>query len=157
MGNTAHRDIREQDRAELASKALEMRRRGASYEAIAKAIGYADRSGAKKLINWAYEQTLRENVEEARELELQRCDRLQERMEEFLEAGELAAGDRIAKLIELRCKIQGVFAPTKTEVTGKDGGAIEVGPTAAQARELMRQFHGPVTPNGAEPDLEGDT
>lgn len=145
----AKEDVANQERAEKASQALEMRRRGLPYREIAKALGYATPSGAKALIDWSYQATLRENLEEARELELERLDSYAVKAEALFEADPAAGLDRLIKLAEQRCKVQGLYAPQKTEVTGKDG--VPLGePTIAQAKMAMQEFFSNVTPKGDE-------
>lgn len=145
----AHEDVENQARAEKASRALEMRRRGLPYREIAKALGYATPSGAKALIDWSYQTTLRENLEEARELELERLDSYAVKAEELYTVDPAAGLDRLIKLAEQRCKVQGLYAPQKTEVTGKDG--VPIGePTIAQAKMAMQEFFSNVTPKGDE-------
>ena len=145
----AQDDVERQERAELASRALGMRARGMSTSKIAAALGFKTPSGIKKLIDWAYLQTLRENLEEARELELTRLDRYAQRAEKLMRVDPAAGLDRLIKLTEQRCKLQGLYAPQKTEVTGKDGAPLGE-PTIAQAKQAMQEFFSNVTPKGDE-------
>jgi hypothetical protein len=55
-------------------QALTLRKAGATYEQIAEAVGYRDKSGARKAVEAALRETLREPAEEVRELERMRLD-----------------------------------------------------------------------------------
>lgn len=50
-------------------RALEMRKAGATFQQIADAEGYADRSGAKRAVMAALDKTLREPAEDVRDIE----------------------------------------------------------------------------------------
>lgn len=53
--------------------------------------------------------------------------------------------------IDRRCKILGVDAPTRQEITGKDGGAVEVDVTDVRS-ELARRLAGIAARAGADSD-----
>jgi hypothetical protein len=55
-------------------QALELRKAGATYQAIADQLGYANAQGAHKAVASALKATLREAAEDVRELELTRLD-----------------------------------------------------------------------------------
>lgn len=57
-------------------RALEMRKAGATFQQIADAEGYADRSGAKRAVMAALDKTLREPAEDVRDIELIRLDEM---------------------------------------------------------------------------------
>ena len=63
--------------AERWSQALNLRLAGASYEAIARRLGYGDHSGARYAVSKAMERSIQEPADEYRKLELERLDRLQ--------------------------------------------------------------------------------
>lgn len=71
---------RQQQRVEAHDKqlrALELRKAGASYETIAKQLGYRGRNGAFNAVNSALRHTLQEPADEIRVLELARLDAMQ--------------------------------------------------------------------------------
>ena len=55
-------------------QALELRKAGASYQAIAEQLGYSGASGAFAAVKAALRDTLREPAAELRELEVARLD-----------------------------------------------------------------------------------
>jgi hypothetical protein len=55
-------------------KALELRKGGATFEQIAQALGYSDRSNAHKAVRKAMRETIQEPAHQVRELELERLD-----------------------------------------------------------------------------------
>ena len=57
-------------------KALELRKAGVGYVAIAKQLGYAGPSSSFKAVNSALKRTLQEPADEVRRLELERLDAL---------------------------------------------------------------------------------
>lgn len=120
-----------------ADQALDLRRQGLTYEAIANKVDYADRATAynavKRLLEREYQVT-QEKVEEYRSEELARLDdilsKLMDRVgqpvrhiktvrgedHEFYDFdGDLQVVDRILKLMDRRAKLLGLDAPTKTE------------------------------------------
>src|SRR5476649_565943 len=61
-------------RADREREAVVLRRAGASYEEIAKRVGFADRSGAKKAIERGLARWMRGADEELRAMELERTE-----------------------------------------------------------------------------------
>ena len=64
-------EVREKDR-----QALELRKAGASYEVIAKQLGYADSSGAYKSIQRSMKSIIAEPTEELRTVEYERLNQM---------------------------------------------------------------------------------
>lgn len=103
-------------------QALEMRRAGASYDAIAEQLGYAGHEGARKAVSAALKRTLEEPAAEVRALEVERLDRL------WAKWYPLACGDASAdletaakaselclKLARRRADLLGLDSPRKVE------------------------------------------
>jgi hypothetical protein len=106
-------------------KALELRRAGATYDEIAQALGYATPQGAYLAYNRAIKRTLVEGgAEEARQSELDRCDRLQRAYWAKAMSGDIQAGGIILKVMDRRARYLGLDAPIKqqVEVTTYEGG-----------------------------------
>ena len=147
------------------AEAVALRVRGKSYQQIAEALSiskgqaFAD---VKASLLASAEQRGRD-IEDSRELELQRLDNAIDRVTDILEkklgfsvkgedveelsellAGEnelvLKACDRLVKLSSERSKLLGLYAPVKQELSGNDGGPIQVSPEAAAAR--VREIFG---------------
>ena len=125
------------------SRALELRKSGATFAHIANELGYANESGAYKAVMRALKKTLQEPADEVRTLEVERLDSLLNGLWQRRHVPEIT--DRILRIMERRAKLLGLDAPTRTEVTGKDGGAIEVD----DAREsIQRKLAGISTASG---------
>ena len=76
MANSAKRDARRIEHAHKALEALQLRKAGYSYDKIAKALGFSDRSGAYYCVKDAIAAITAEAAEEVRSLELERLDEL---------------------------------------------------------------------------------
>ena len=126
MANSAKRDSTKAAQAEKAKMALSLRRAGASYEQIAKQLGYRDGAGAFKLIKNAIAAIPKEEVEAVRELELSRCDTMLMGIWGKAKEGDLDAIDRVLRIQKRRAEYLGLDAPKKQEHTGAEGGPIEV-------------------------------
>lgn len=115
-------------------RALDMRKAGKSYQAIAATLGYASTGGAHKAVHSALTKTLSEPAEQVRDLELARLDALLEALwpgatgaktapweEDGRPAPEvdIERVDRVLKIMERRAKLLGLDAPTKADVTSK--------------------------------------
>lgn len=117
---------------------LNLRRSGATYAAIAQAA--LKEFGADQLPNgwdqrYAYKDVKREleklrdeiadDAGAVRTLELERIDRMLLGIWTRAAQGDYSAIDRVLKLMKRRADLLGLDAPTRTELTGKDGGPIE--------------------------------
>jgi len=109
---------------EKQQRALEMRKRGTSFQAIADELGYSNKSGAYKAVMSAIEKMLREPAEEVRTLELERLDELLSGLWEKAVKGDAAALDRVLRIMERRAKYLGLDAPKESNVNV--GGELKV-------------------------------
>lgn len=103
-------------------KALELRRGGATYAQIAKALGMASVGHVHKLVQDALISTIREPAEAVRALEVERLDFLTKKLEKRVNAGEDKAINTLLKVMDHRAKILGLYAPIT--IQGPDGGAV---------------------------------
>lgn len=101
-------------------RALEMRKARASYAQIATALG-VPKSTAWKLVQSALKETIQEPADDVRKLELEALDRLQFGLWQQAANGNHGAVDRVLRVMERRAKLLGLDAPSKQELTGKDG------------------------------------
>ena len=109
--------------AERQQQAMDLRKSGETYRAIAKALGvsvetaYSDvQTGLRETI------ALRDkDAEEYREQELTRIDAMLKAIWSKVEAGEPQAVEVARKLSESRRKLLGIDAPTKIAPTSPDG------------------------------------
>lgn len=96
-------------------QALELRKAGQSYTAIAQALGYRARVGAYKAVMAALKKTLQEPADELRKVEVERLDDMLGEMWEKRDRPLYI--DRILKIMERRAKLLGLDAPIKQDVT----------------------------------------
>ena len=105
--------------------ALEMRKHGYSYEQIAEHFE-CSASSARGLVKLATEKALREPGQEVLDLEVQRLDQLYRLSFNAALAGDTDAVTKCLAIMQRRAKYLGLDAPDKKEVTGANGGAIQV-------------------------------
>jgi hypothetical protein len=120
--------------AELLAKeeqALDLRRSGESYSAIAAQLGYSDRSAASKAVHRGIGRTLQESADRLVTLESDRLDRLLHGVWDKAIAGDLAAVDRVLKIMERRAKLLGL---DRTAEVSAEIVAMQV---LVQARQLQ--------------------
>jgi len=113
---------------ERENKALSLRRSGANEAEIAESLGMT-KSGAHKAVWRALRRAQSLTAEQADEwvaLELDRLDRMQMALWPRALAGDVKAIDRILDIMRRRAKLLGLDAPSRHELTGKDGDPIEV-------------------------------
>lgn len=104
-------------------EALRLRAMGHSFDEIGAALGIT-RQGATK----AYDRGMaglkaetKAAAEHALEMELLRCDLLQKGLMPAAAAGETQSALAALKVMDRRAKYLGLDAPSKSEITGKDG------------------------------------
>lgn len=91
--------------ADRRARAVRLRLGGASYDTIAKDLGLASRASAWKLVQRALRDRVFEEVDQYRELELQRLDALQAAHWGAAVAGDVKAALLVLKIIEQRVKL----------------------------------------------------
>jgi hypothetical protein len=103
--------------AERQQKALEMKRIGATYQQIANALGYRNRSSAADAVTRALRSTIsKETANELRLIELARLDTMWIVLWPQVLAGDLKAVDRCLRIMERRAAICDLNAPTKVRM-----------------------------------------
>ncbi len=118
-------------------QALELRKAGVSYEAIASRLGYRDRSGAYRAVTAALKLTLREPAEELRTLELERLDAMLLALWRRVQAGDEKAVDRVLRIMERRARLLGLDAPLRSELTGSLSAPFDLHAESIKAREYI--------------------
>ena len=100
-------------------RALELRKAGATYSAIAQQLGYRNHAGAVRAVKSALKKTLQEPADDVRELEAARLDALLLGIWQQATTGNLEALDRALKIMARRAALLGLDAPReeKAEVT----------------------------------------
>lgn len=141
---------------EREGQALELRKRGFSYDRIGEALGIS-RAGAYECVRRALEALRvdsQEKAEEVRELELSRLDRMLEIAQAAADAGELSAIDRVLRIQERRSKYLGLDAPTRTETSATVAAAVDLsGMDDAKLSQLERAYLS-IVESDADPDAE---
>jgi hypothetical protein len=117
------------DMLEKEAKIIELRRVGFTWEIIAKELGYANASGAYKAYQRLSDRFIRPNLEEYRDMELDRLDRLHATYWAKATKGETKAAEMVLKIIDKRAKLLGLDAPQKLDIQAEvityDGDAIQ--------------------------------
>ena len=113
--------------AERATRALELRKSGASYESIGQTLGVTGQ-GAYKMVKKYFDKVTAECIEttqELKRLELERLDSLMLYIWPLVQAGDIRAVSEARALGAERRKLLGLDAATKAEITGREGGPLE--------------------------------
>ena len=109
--------------------ALELRKKGQTFEAIADALGYAGAAAAYKAVMSALGETNREPVEEMRKLEAARLDKMQEKLSDNVGPDKddgLPVVDRMLRIMDRRAKLLGLDMPSKAEVEVTQKGPLVI-------------------------------
>lgn len=148
-------------------QALELRKAGAGYVAIAQKVGYKGPSGAYNAIRSALKRTIQEPADELRKLEVERLDRMLLAIWDQVRNGNQGAIDRALRIGERRARLLGLDAPTKQDITsaGKPVGmALPVSTEEVQQYQqaleegfkvLARRAEEHLTPSPS-PETEGE-
>jgi transposase-like protein len=106
--------------------ALELRRAGQDFREIARRVG-CSKSAAHRYVKAALEGAIEQIATEATELKAEEISRLDGMLAGLwgdARKGDVAAVDRVLRIMERRSKLLGLDAPVKLAHTGKDGGPI---------------------------------
>ena len=124
-----------------AHMAFELRKAGASYELIADKLGYANAGSAQGAINNRLKKMYEpEDVEEVVQMELARLDALQLVAWRRAKEGDMAAIDRILKIMERRSKYLGLDTQTEqVDHTVTHNTAIFIGGSEEEYVEQLKQ------------------
>jgi len=122
------RNPRTEIAAERRVQSLELRKRGLSYRAIGRELGISEaqahRDVHKVLDEFAALE--RESGEKIRRIELMRLDAMVKGLWDGIERGDPSSVTSALRVSERRARLLGLDAPTKSEVTGADGGPLAV-------------------------------
>jgi hypothetical protein len=123
-------------------RAVELRIASYSYREIAAEMGI-DVKTAHDLVS----SSLRDSVErrnersdELRVIEVERLDGMLRRLYPLATAAypDMAAVDRVLRISKRRCEIMGLDAPESVELSGKDGGPVQIQSMTDVVRAAMR-------------------
>lgn len=109
------------------NQALELRKQGLSYRAIANRLGvshqqaYVDVQGELK----ALAVLNQDSADELRQLELERLDRIIDGLDHWVQAGNAQAAMAILKAMDTRAKLLGLYAPEQHKILTWEDRAIQ--------------------------------
>lgn len=114
---------------EKENRAFELRKAGASYSQIAKALEYHDESGAYKAVKRYIARLNRESSDELRTMAQEQLNDIYRRTLDIYQTNSddsvrLRALNQLTQTQESLRKLLGLDAPT--QITGPEGGPIEV-------------------------------
>src|SRR5690348_9182032 len=95
---------------ERTAEALELRKAGHSYAAIAAKLGYSNQGAAYKAVKRALDRTLQEPADELRRVEVERLDDLLAGLWDKAKGGNLWAVDRALAIMQRRAELLGLDA-----------------------------------------------
>lgn len=99
---------------------------GYTFEEIAEAVGYADKSGAKRAFDAASQRFILESVEQQRLVQSARLDEMLKPAMRRVSDGDLSVVDTALRIEKRRAELWGLDAPKRAEVTGADKGPLKV-------------------------------
>lgn len=120
------------EQAERYREVVRLKSAGFTFDEIASRVGYASRSGAKEAYDAALRWWGRESVDQMRTIEGERLNELWRRtfgriLSNPEETREFVALVQTAvRISNSRASLYGLEAPKQIEVSGQDGGPIEI-------------------------------
>jgi len=109
---------------------------GVSFDQIAKQLGYASRAGAYMAAKAALNRVPEPEVKLFRALNLERLNKARLGIWPRVIKGDEKAIDREIHIQEREAKYLGLDAPAKHELTGKEGGPIQIEGLMEKLRRL---------------------
>jgi len=100
-------------------QALELRKAGATFEMIAKQLGYAGRQGAAMAVEVALRRITERPAEELKKLDMERLDMLFLYLMPKIRAGDAFAINAALRIMERRAKLLGLDMPIEHKIDGK--------------------------------------
>lgn len=116
-------------------EALRLRADGLNFEQIGAKLGIST-SAAWQLVDGAmkdYSEAVKEEADDLRRITLLQLDRLIVTHLPLASNGDDKSATVVLKTLAERSKLMGLYAPQKTELTGKDGGPLQ----SVQAQATM--------------------
>jgi hypothetical protein len=112
--------------AERRVQAFELRKGGASYRAIGRALGVSEAQAHRDVMGRLSQLAKLEEgaADDVRKLELERIDGIILGHYGRAQNGDDKAARVVLQAMERRAKLLGLDAPVKQELTGKDGAAL---------------------------------
>jgi hypothetical protein len=98
-----------------AARAVELVREGKTYDQVARAVGYANRGTAHRVVTKALAERLVDGIDDLRSIEVARLDALQAALWPRVEKGEVRAINSVLRLIDRRCRLYGLYSGEQQE------------------------------------------
>jgi hypothetical protein len=98
-----------------ACRAIELVRQGKSYDAVARAVGFANRGTAHRVVTKALAGRLIDGIDELRAIEVARLDALQSVLWPKVERGDLRAVNAVLRIVDRRCRLLGLYTQPEIE------------------------------------------
>src|SRR5690625_1695922 len=121
--------------AEKQAQSIELRKAGATYDQIARKVGYANRGSAYRAVKSALEKITEEPAYELRNLISERLDVMLLGVWQQARSGHLGAIDRALKIEERRAKLYGLDKQAETEITVNNGAEY-----SSNLDELVQEY-----------------
>jgi hypothetical protein len=133
-----------------ACRAVELVRQGKSYDAVARAVGFANRGTAHRVVTKALAERLVDGIDELRDIEVARLDALQAALWPKVERGDTRAVNTVVRIIDRRSRLLGLYTQRDIETplwglivpeaagnagvaTDAEGVGVDVVPVASSA------------------------
>lgn len=102
--------------AEKQRQALELRKAGATYDAIARQLGYAGPSSVKKAIDTALARTLKPVADEYRHIHILRLEGMLLALQPAIRAGDPVSIRSAIRVLERESRLLGLDAPIRVDI-----------------------------------------
>lgn len=123
------------ERMEDEWKAVELRKAGLSYEAIARKLDIANASSAQLMVRRALSRVDAEATKDLREIECRRLDDMLFAIWTHVRSGHLGAIDKALKIMERRARLLGLDSPVKFDGNMTQQGGVMLVPAGIPAEE----------------------
>lgn len=150
------------DRTLRQAKALELRRAGYTYLEIAqvKSLGYSSPGHVGKDLQNLFQAMLDEPARDVLALELSRIEALVRYLWGAVRDGDLAATDRLLKVLQIKHQLLGLNQPVRHEVVTTDTMNTEINRLTAELNKLeaghpQKVIEGEWVSSSGVPDFEG--
>lgn len=107
-------------------RALELRKSGATYDAIARAAGYYDASAARKAVVSAMAEIVQEPAQELKTLQVERLNHMLLVTWSQVQAGDTRAIDSALRIMDKLDRLMGTEAAQKVDIQHDHSGAVLV-------------------------------
>lgn len=130
-------------------KALELRKGGASYSAIAQAVGYSDQGGARKAVMRAFRDIIQEPAAEVRTIQIERLNHMLLTLWPKVQQGDERAIDTSLRVMDKIDRLMGTEAASQVNVNVQQtAGILVIDGDKDDYLRAMKRMVG-IDPNGS--------